>query len=163
MDANIGILQYIKSGEVSIVNEISRIEANSDINIRVRTFFMNSPDFQKLNKEVERKKEQFETESDDIRKLHLSEELNNLYKVEKEFKIDVLRLADVFTKLDIRTKRLAKAKELFNQGRFKEADEILNEVELSNDQFNYLILLDYWEEKEKSLIQKLNAINRTNN
>ena len=86
MDTNIGILQYVKSGEISVNNEISNLKANKDINVRVRTFFMNSPDFQKLEGEIERKKQQFETEADEATKLHFSEELNNLYKVEKEFK-----------------------------------------------------------------------------
>ncbi len=151
-DTNIGILQYIKSGQIAIDIEISNIKANRDINVRIKKFLMNSPDYQKLFGEIERKKKQLNQATESARKQHLSQELNNLLALEKAFKVDVLHLAGVFSKLEIRTERLRQAMKLFDAGRFKEADAILAEEDLYNDQFNLLILVDYWEAKQDSLL-----------
>ncbi len=147
-DTNIGILQYIKNGQIAVDVEISKIKAGRHINVRVQQFLMSSPDYQKLFGEIERKQNQIKTVNDTERKIHLSNELNNLLELEKIFKVDILHLAGVFSKLEIRTERLRQAMELFDAGRFKEADAILAEEDLSNDQFNLLILVDYWETKQ---------------
>lgn len=155
MNTNIGILQYIKSGEISIEYEISNVKANRDINIRIKKFLMNSPDYQKLHGEIERKRTQILQAREQNRKLHLNKELDNLFQLEQNFKVDVLRLAGVFSRLEIRTEKLRQAIKLFDQGLFKEADAILEETELYNDQFNLLVLADYWEEKQNSLVHEI--------
>lgn len=151
MDTNIGILQYIKSGQISINIEISNIKSQKEVNINIYQFFMNSPDFQKLNTEIERKKRQLEETKDESRRLHLTEALQNLYELEKEFKIDVLRLANIFSTIAPRTERLKKAVSLFDQGRFKEADAVLVESEMSREQFELIALADYLEIKYRNL------------
>lgn len=156
MDINIGLLQYIKSGEISVENAISNVKAGQDINIRIKQFFMNSPDYQKLFSEIDRKKTQLENETNEMKRLHFSQELNNLAKLEKEFQVDVLRLADVFSKLEIKTERLQRSSNLFDQGNFKEADAMLGESDLSNDQFNLLIQADYLEQRIGILKQLIN-------
>ena len=145
MNTNIGILQYIKSGDISIRNEISNIEANVDINIRVKQFLLNSPDYQKLYKEIQRKNKQVNSEINEERRLHLSQELHNLYQLQTQFKIDTLYLADTFSKLKVKTERLDRAKALFEKGNIKDANNILLEIDLTNDQLSLLIMADYLE------------------
>ncbi len=155
MNTNLGIIQYIKTGEVSIEYEINNIKAGQDIDIRIRQFLMNSPDYQILQQEINRKKAQAIQEQEVESKQHLLEGLDNLLKLEKSFKIDVLQLAKVFSKLEIRTERLQKARALFDQGRFKEADQMLVETDLYEDLFNLLTLADFWENRQKSLVHEI--------
>lgn len=149
MDSNISILQYIKNGNISINNEISKIKAGKDSNIIVKQFFIKSIDYETLTDEIKIKIDLLDTAINSFKKKHISKELNNLLILEKEFKIDILLLANTFSKLEIRTERLRKAKKLFELGKFREADAILVESELSNEQFNLLIQIDYLEQKEK--------------
>ncbi len=152
MDTSISIIQYLKNGTISANTEISNVRANLDVNIRVRQFLMNSIDYQALDQEIINKGDQLSKEDSPNRKLHLSNELNLLLKLKKEFIIDVLELADVFSRMDIRTERLKKAKKLFDQGKFKEADASLIESELSNEQFNLLIQVEYLEKRRDQFL-----------
>ena len=68
------------------------------------------------------------------RRKEKSEKLKKAKQQLTEFKEDVLRLAEIFTKIDINTERLRSAKGHFEKGLFKEADDILKTEELANDQ-----------------------------
>ncbi|GAA3623253.1 hypothetical protein Q4Q40_22170 [Flavivirga jejuensis] len=155
MHTNISILQYIKNGSISINTEISNIKADLDTNIKIKQFFMNSIDFQKLHLEINQKRNQLKIEEEIKMKEHFSNELDKLYRLEKAFKIDILYLADIFSKLEIKTERLKKARDLFDQGRFKEADTILIESELSSDQFNLLLQVEYLEMRKSGILNQL--------
>ncbi|WP_303304246.1 hypothetical protein [Flavivirga jejuensis] len=116
---------------------------------------MNSIDFQKLHLEINQKRNQLKIEEEIKMKEHFSNELDKLYRLEKAFKIDILYLADIFSKLEIKTERLKKARDLFDQGRFKEADTILIESELSSDQFNLLLQVEYLEMRKSGILNQL--------
>ena len=153
-DSSIGIIQYIKSGQITISNEINNLNAGKDINIKVRDFFSNSPDYLKLQKQIDNVQKQLQVESDMQKRVFLDDKLNNLLELQKTFKADVLRLAEIFSKMELRTERLIKAAALFEQGRFKDADAILKEEDLTNDQFNLLLYVDYLELQKNNLWKK---------
>jgi hypothetical protein len=144
-DSRISIIQYIKSGAVSIENQISNIKAGSKINIEIEDFFSNSPDYQRLQKQIIEMQDRFEKATNEQERYVLSTQLNNLAELKKEFKTDVLRLADIFAKMDLRTERLRQAAALFEEGKFREADAVLKEEDLGSDQFNLLVMADYLE------------------
>lgn len=154
MDVNISIIQYIKNGSISVNTEISNVKANLDVNIRVQQFLMNSADYQLIYQEILWKRNQIDSGNNLNRKLHLSKELNHLFTLEKEFVLDILQLADVFSKLEIRTERLKRAMKLFDQGRFKEADAALIESELSSEQFNLLVQVEYLEKRREGFLNR---------
>lgn len=150
-DTNISIIQYFKTGETSIENEISNIQAEKDIDIKVRQYFINSPDYQQLQKILKIKEQQLLNLKELSKRKFLIKELENLRILEKEFKLDTLRLIHFFTRIKIKTKRLEQVKKLINEGKLKEADSILIESDLSNDQFNLLLQADYLENRKAAL------------
>jgi len=152
MDTRISILQYIKGGLISVDTEISNIKANLDVNVRIQKFLMKSIDYQELYNEINNKRKLLDIREISKNDLQISKELNLLLTLEKEFIIDTLNLADVFSKLDIRTKRLKKCVHLFNQGKFKEADALLIESELMDEQFNLLIQLEFLENRRDEFL-----------
>ncbi len=154
LDSSIGIIQYIKSSQISISNEIANLNAGKDINIQIRDFFSNSPDYQKLQKQINDVQKQLQVETDMQKQSFLDDKLNNLRELQKTFKADVLRLAEIFSKMELRTERLKKAAALFEQGRFKDADAILKEEDLTNDQFNLILHVDYLELHKNNLLKK---------
>lgn len=154
MDTSISIIQYFKNGTISTSTEIANVKANLDVNIRVQKFLMNSVDYQILNKEILRKKAEIDSENNRKRKMHLFDELNQLLSLEKEFILDILQLADVFSRMYVKTERLERAITLFDEGKIREADASLIESELSNDQFNLLIQLEYLEKRRDSFLNQ---------
>ncbi len=157
-DTRIGILQYIKGGEISVDHEISNLKAGRDINIKIRDFFSNSPDYQKLQAQIQEAQSQLDAAKGTQDRLFYSQKVNDLLEFEKEFKADVLQLANTFSQMELRTERLRQAAELFDQGRFKDADAILKEEDLANDQHNLLIYLDYLEARKDGLWKKMKKI-----
>ena len=152
MDSNIGILQYIKSGLISVTDEISNLKAGRNINIVVRQYFENSPDYQKVTREIKVKEKQIINEKNLKRKQNLIGQLSDLFELEKAFKKEVLELADVFSRLDPRTNRLKQALKLFDEGKIKAADKCLSEIDLSNEQENLITLVDYLEKRISGLM-----------
>ncbi|WP_018619454.1 hypothetical protein [Spirosoma luteum] len=59
--------------------------------------------------------------------------INKNAEIER-FEQDVISLAEAFSKININTSRLIKAKEYFNEGKFKEANTILKLTEIDKDQ-----------------------------
>ena len=78
----------------------------------------------------------------------------------QDFKREVLRLAETFSKIEINTERLKQAKQLFIQGKYREADAILKEEELSHDQEQLLSAKEgkqrEWDEINKQLLSNAN-------
>ena len=156
-NAKLSILQYIKSNNVSIENEIRNLKAGGDINVIINDFIMNSPDYKLLQERIKKAQRKLENVKELTAKKQLREELENLYKLEKEFKVDILRLADIFSRMEVRTERLRQARQLFEEGKFKEADAILKEEDLASDQFNLIIYADYLEFHLNNIITNLDA------
>lgn len=117
--------------------------------------------FNILGKSVEHKKlvdEIEELEKDvlyivDIqRKLEKSKKLNEAKNQLEQFKIDVIRLAEAFTKTKINTERIQIAKEQFENGAFFEANANLTEADLKNNQ---KLLLQKKSEDQNELSRQL--------
>ncbi len=68
----------------------------------------------------------------DLRLKH-SAKLNDLRKRLEDFKADVFRLYELFTRIPINTERLRLAKAHFDKGEFREADAVLKAEEINAD------------------------------
>ena len=66
----------------------------------------------------------------DLRKKHVAK-LNDLRKRLDDFKADVFRLYELFTRTPINTERQRLAKALFDKGQFREADAVLKTEEIN--------------------------------
>ena len=158
-NTNISIVQLVKAGELDVHLEISKIRARQDINISVKNYLKKSPDYQTLAEQVRGAEEDLRNAPEN-EKLFYGERLENIRKVEQNFIVSTLLLAKTFSKLEIRTERLAQALSLFEEGLIKEADKILNEADLLNDQFNLIAFAEYLEYRQKYLID---AVAKNNN
>ncbi len=150
-NTNISIVQLVKAGELDVHLEISKVWAKQDINISVKNYLKKSPDYQTLAEQVRGAEEDLRNAPEN-EKLFFGERLENILKVEQDFIVSTLLLAETFSKLEIRTERLAQALRLFEEGLIKEADKILNEADLLNDQFNLIAYAGYLESLQKYLI-----------
>lgn len=157
-DTHLGILQYIKSGEVSVETQVKRLKAGEDIDVNINEFFSNSPDYQELQAKINEVQTKFDTATNDQGRLAYSAQLNNLHQLEKEFKVDILNLAGIFTRIELRTKRLQQAATLFDEGRFQAADTILKEEDLAKDHHHLVVKADYLEWRQNHLWDKWNNL-----
>lgn len=89
-------------------------------------------------------------------RLKISGQLNEARDQLKQFKDDVLRLAEIFTKIEVNTERLRIAKEHFEAGRLREADAILKAEELADDQTSLLTAKESKQEELHDIEEKLN-------
>lgn len=114
-----------------------------------------SLDYQKLLKEIEELKEVLlSISSENIKlRLKLSQKLFDLEQQHEKFKVDVFRLYETFTKIEIDNECLLTAKSYFDRGQFREADAILKADELS-DTLDRLIEKDIQLEKETEKVNK---------
>lgn len=160
MDTNISVIQLIKQGEIDLEYEISNLRANGDINIHIRNYLKHSTDYKKITEQINNTIESLQQTTDENEIKFLTDKLENLRKVEKDFIANCLLLAKTFANMEIRTEKLRKAIYLFEQGKINEADLILNEAELFNDQANLIPYLEYLEERNKML---LNEVSRNKN
>jgi hypothetical protein len=145
----ISILQYIKSENISLENEISKLKADGEINIRIAQFFSNSPDFKRLEQEIVRKQDEIKQTNNPMPKQQLIEELESLEEMKTAFQVQVLNMAITFQKFVSPSDRILKIIELFELGEFIKADKMLSEVELSNNQLELLIQIEYLEQMSK--------------
>lgn len=158
-NTNISIVQLVKSGEIDVNFEISNLRAGKDINVSIKNFLKISPDYKTLAEQT-RNVENDLRNAPDSEKNFYSERLESIRKVEEDFVVNTLLLAETFTKLEIRTQRLAEALALFEEGRIKEADEVLKEADLLNDQFNLIAYAEYLENINKQLKDAITKNNR---
>ncbi len=109
---------------------IGVIGDNAQVNIYVQ-----SADYQKLIEEIRETKESLEDvpESKLERRFKLADKLQELEKQLEEFKSNVFKLYETFTKIEINTERLRLAKAHFDLGEFREADEVLKAAEMTSD------------------------------
>ena len=155
-NTNISIIQLIKSGEISVNYELSNIRAGKDINIHVRTYLEKSDHYKEIQKHINKVRTDLKNAENIEDKLFLDKKLENLYKVENDFISNTLYLAETLSKIEPRTDKLKKAIELFEQAKIREANAILNEADLLNDQFNLIAFVEYQERRINNLENDIN-------
>ncbi len=144
LNTNISIVQLIKAGELDIDFEISNLRAGKDINVSIKNYLKNSPDYHIIVEQVQKVEIDLKN-ADESEKLHYCDKLQNLLKVQQDFIVNALLLAETFSTLEIRTERLRKAMKLFETGKIIEADKILKEEDLLNDQLNLITYAEFLE------------------
>jgi Tetratricopeptide repeat len=105
-------------------------------NIGTAQFVIQSLDYQKLTRQIEKQQKyvkMLQADGQTEEAIRESAELAELEQQLEQFKADVLRLYETFTKIEINTERLAQAKAYFDQGQFREADAILNAAAMAQD------------------------------
>lgn len=101
----------------------------------VHQLLLGSVDYQQLLAEIKDGEELLAgiaLERTDLR-LKQSAKLEELRKRLEDFKADVFRLHELFTRIPINTERLRQAKAHFNKGEFREANAVLNAEEIRQD------------------------------
>ncbi len=91
------------------------------------TVYTNAPDYQQLLADIAETEEDLrDIPADKIsRRLQKGEKLAALRKQLEDFKENVFRLYELFTRIPINTERLRRAKAHFDRGEFREADAVL--------------------------------------
>lgn len=146
-NTNISIIQLIKSGDISVNYEISKIKAGEGINVKIRTYLEKSDQYQEIQQHLEEAESALKNAKGMSDKIHFGEKLQNLKKVEADFVSNTLYLAETLSKIEPRTDRLKKAIELFEAAKIREADKVLSEADLLNDQFNLIAFAEYQKKK----------------
>ncbi|PHN07778.1 hypothetical protein [Flavilitoribacter nigricans] len=161
-DTHIGILFYIRN-HVSIEHEISNIVSGLNTDIRIHEYFQRSPDYQKLLDRIAAQRARVQALAEDGGNTHLFEakKLAELEKAAVAFKTGALRLAETFLKIDVRTERLQKARDLFEQGLISEADKVLVESELLHDQDALIAKMEYLEKRKVQILDTIIALNKS--
>jgi tetratricopeptide (TPR) repeat protein len=121
-------------------------------NIGTAQFLMQSVDYQDLLKRIEQQRKlvtALQATGDTAAALAEAEYLAQLEQQREQFKEDVLRLAETFSRIDINTERLAQAKAHFEAGEFREADAILNAEQMAQD-LDQLIARDQQLDQQKA-------------
>lgn len=156
-DTNISIIQLIKSGEISVSFEISNVRANRDINVYVRTYLEKSDHYTEIQQHISQIKADMQKAKKLSDKLHFDQKLQTLYKVEEDFIANTLYLAETLSKIEPRTEKLKKAIALFEETKIREADTVLAEADLLDDQFNLITYVEYQEKKIQNLENDINS------
>ncbi len=112
--------------------------------INTTQIFGKSPEYAELKKRLEalataitKKADKCEKYTDPLAKedcraelIALNAERDSVQKIETRFREDVIRLAETFSRIAINSERLRLAKQLFDEGKIREADNILNAREM---------------------------------
>jgi len=123
----------------------SKIDAEGDVFVggdQINLYV--SADYQQI---LERIKE-LEADLEDIpeekveRRLKKSAQLEEQRKRKKDFEQDTIRLVESFSKIEINTERLKKARDFFKEGKLREADAILKAEEMGREQEKLLAAKD---------------------
>ena len=112
-----------------------------DSSIKITQYIGQSAEYQTMLKREEELAEMLEfyqAKGEEQKALAKSKELEAHREAIKEFKANVLRLADTFRSIKTNTERLRLAREHFEAGRFKEADAILKAEEMATEQESLL-------------------------
>lgn len=155
MNTNISIIRLIQTSDLDVNYEISNIRAGGNINIYIRKYLNKTDHYKVIQNHIIETKTKLTIESDVSNNEYLEKKLRNLKKVKEYFIINTLYLAEALSKINPRTDRLRKAINYFEIGEIMNADDILNEAELINDQHNLIALVEYKENKIKTLENEL--------
>jgi tetratricopeptide (TPR) repeat protein len=113
--------------------ENTPVGAIGDHNQVTQNIIVQSTDYQALMGRIEDKRSLLELQNDPLKRLKTAEELQQLEAELEQFKENIFRLAESFSKIEINTERLRQAKDYFEQGQFREADAILQAEEMVKD------------------------------
>ncbi|MEL6815604.1 MAG: hypothetical protein AAFP03_12410, partial [Cyanobacteria bacterium J06598_3] len=119
-------------------------------------FVFQSVDYQALAERIAEQQEMIEAwqaTGKTERALKAASKLAQLEEEREQFKENVFQLYETFSKVEIDTARLAKAKAHFDKGEFREADAVLNAEEMAKD-LDRLIERDQQLDKEKATVAK---------
>jgi len=130
-------------GAIGDRNQVTQITLN---------FLELSPDYQALMNRIEDKRSLLELQTDPSKKSKTAGELEQLEAQLEQFKENIVRLAETFSKIEINTERLRQAKDYFEQGQFREADAILQAEEMVKD-LNKLLQKDQQLDQQKAEVR----------
>jgi|GEM_PF-6019523 len=142
--SNPGIANIDKSKRsVFGININSHIDQSTNLSLNdITQFTGKSPDYNKLISELE----ELNRDLEDIPatniegRIRKSKAIQEKREIIEAFKRDVLRLARTFETISINTDRLRKAKEFFENGDLQQANDLLIERDLCEDQKNLFSL-----------------------
>ena len=123
------------SANIGVIGDHAQVTQN---------IYLQSADYQRLVEQIQETQESLEEASKPERRLKLSGRLQELKEQLEEFKSNVFKLYETFTKIEINTERLRQAKAHFDKGEFREADAVLKAEEMTED-------LDKLIERERQL------------
>lgn len=144
-DQNISIIQLIKAGKVDVSYEVRQLRAKGDINVNICSYLKRVNQYTALRVSIDKVIQERNNAKGEEDKLHFEQKLQNLYKVEEDFIANTLYLAEALSKINPRTDKLKQAVAFFEEGKINEADNVLNEVDLLNDQHNLIFFVEYQE------------------
>lgn len=151
---HIDVIQYL-SDHKNVVIEIGNITAGKDVNVSIEQYLTKSADFKLLQNQINKAKEKLNTiPIDDIEALtYCSKKITDLEKTLIDFKIDVIKMANIFSKIEVHSEQLRIAKKLFEEGRIQEANKALNPDDLKEDQIKLKAKIDE-NENERKILEK---------
>jgi hypothetical protein len=130
----------------------SNVGAIGDHNQVTQNIIVQSPDYQALMARIKDKRSLLELQTDPSKKSKTAGELEQLEAQLEQFKENIVRLAETFSKIEINTERLRQAKDYFEQGQFREADAILQAEEMVKD-LNKLLQRDQQLDQQKAEVR----------
>jgi len=115
--------------------------------INTTQIFGKSPEYAELKKRLDglataitKKAERCDKYTDPVAKedcraelIALNTERDSVQKIETRFREDVIRLAETFSKIELNSERLRLAKQFFDEGKIREADNVLNAKEMKTE------------------------------
>jgi tetratricopeptide (TPR) repeat protein len=130
-----------QGANIGAIGDHAQVTQNFTQNI-----YLQSVDYQRLVEQIRETQESLADvpDSKPERRLKLAEKLQELEAQLEEFKANVFKLYETFTKIEINTERLRLAKAHFDRGEFREADAVLKAAEMTED-------LDKLIERERQL------------
>ena len=117
-----------QGANIGVIGDHAQVTRNFTQNIYVQ-----SVDYQRLVEQIRETQESLEDASKPERRLKLAGRLQELKEQLEEFKSNVFKLYETFTKIEINTERLRQAKAHFDRGEFREADAVLKAEEMTED------------------------------
>ncbi|MCP4549219.1 MAG: tetratricopeptide repeat protein, partial [bacterium] len=121
----------------------------------INNYLLGSVDYRQLVQDIKDAQEMLAViPSDKINaRLKQSAKVKELKQRLEDFKAEVFRLHELFTRIPINTERLRKAKEHFDKGEFREADAVLKAEEIQRD-------VERLKKEQGAATEKLAAIER---
>ena len=148
MDTKISIVQLIRAKEVSVNLEIERIRADEGVSIAVEQFFLKCPDYVEILQKLEETERLMEAASPQDKPFY-NKKLSSLKEIETDFRVNTLLMCRLFAAQTFTSEKLKKAEALFCEGRIHEANQLLEESTLLDDQFYLIFIADYYETRLK--------------
>lgn len=140
----------------SIINNISGTKPFTQQNINsevVNNYLSRSAEYGELLEQLEELEEMLEDlpESKEEKREKYRQKIAKHQEKIEQYKQDVFRLAERFSQITINTDRIKRARAFFEDGKFGEADVVLNEAEIEEEQTSLLQASS----RKKSELEKL--------